>query len=368
MVRSPLEHQVDQPTNQESFLPESSKNPKPILSEDLKRSSLASRRVGSRTLAIRNTSTGEVERKFELERFGGLLLGWSHDLNMFAWIPESHTIKIGELSSGEIKQVFTHQEGGIKQAIFSFDCKYVALISRIRATITIWNVVTGQMLLSIPNMHQEPKIVEFSHDSRYLAAAYYPSEVNIWDSGKPTGSIPVKETLSKTLVWAGALAFSHDSRLLAVAQAKDYFHLDSSIRIWDTSTMMLRETIITNTHTESLSFSSDGSFLKSDRCCLVVRSNEADCTHIGEGIVVNAKRIGFYFSDDFSWIKLHGKKMIYIPADYRKNLDHTEDFFAEKLFAISRSDHLPAVPTIAFCNRAEKFWLIELAENASSYV
>lgn len=360
-ARSPLEHQVDRPLNERSSLPISSENLNPILSEDLKRSFLVSR-FGSRTLTIRNTFTGAIEREFELEHFGHLLVGWSHNLSMFAWIPESDTIKIGEISSGQTKQVFKHQEGGIKRAIFSSDCKHVAFISRKRATITIWNVVTGQKLLPIPEKHQEPKFVVFSHDSRYLAAAY-PSEVKIWDLGKPIGTVPVKETLSKPLVWAGALAFSHDSRLLAVAQGNEFFHCDLSIRIWDTSTMMLRETITTDTIAKSLSFSSDGSFLKSDRCCISVRSNEPGFTPTGEDIRMRAKRVGFYLSDDFSWIELHGKKMVYIPVEYRKNLDHTGNFFA-----ISRSDHPPAITTIAFRIRAEKFWSIELAETASCYV
>jgi WD40 repeat protein len=365
MARSPLKHQVDQPRTTKNFLPISSKNPKPIISEDLKRSSLASV-VGSHTLTVRNTSTGAIEREFEFNRLGGLLVGWSHDLSMFAWVTKSGTTKIGKLFSGETKQVFTHLGGPIKRAVFSYDCQNVAFISGREAStsITIWNVVTGQKVLSFPSMYEKPKFVALSHDSRYLAAAYLLSKVKIWDLGKPIGTAPVKEILSKTLEWPGALAFSHDSRLLAVAQGIASFREDSSISIWDTSTMTLRQTIITDTVAESLSFSSDGSFLNTDRCCLVVRSNEPDCTHPGGGgIMMNPKRVGFYFSDDFSWIELHGKKMIYIPADYRRNLDHPKT-----ISAIYRSDHPPANTTIAYSIQAEKDWLIELAETESSFV
>ncbi|KAJ5368806.1 uncharacterized protein N7496_008566 [Penicillium cataractarum] len=271
MARSLMEHQVDEPRGEVPC--------PPIFSEDLKRSSLVWIYGGQLTF-VRNTSTGTIEKIIELEDCESRIVGWSHDLSMFAWISECDTVKLGELSSEEAKQVLTHQEGIIKGVTFSFDCKYVAFTSDKRPTITIWSVGTGQLLLSIANEHQEPRFVTFSHDSGYLAATY-PSEVKIWDIGNPPGIAPVKETLSRPQELAGALTFSHDSRLLAVAHGHADRPLDFCIRILDTSTMIVRETIMTDIVAESLSFNSDASFIKTGRYCLAVRSNDPDCAHAG---------------------------------------------------------------------------------------
>lgn len=333
MARSFMEHQVDKPRAEIAF--------PLIFSEDLKRPSLVSM-YECRTLTVRNTSTGMIEKSLELEGFRSRLVGWSHDLSMFAWISERDTIKLGELSSQETKQVLKNQEGEIKRVIFSFDCKYVAFISHRRPNIAIWSVGTGQLLLSIANENQEPEFVTFSHDSRYFAATYL-SEVKIWDIGNPPGTAPVKETLSRPQELAGALAFSPNSRLLAVAQGHENHPLDLCIRIWDTSTMTLRETIMTDIVAESLSFNSDASFIKTGRYCLAVRSNDPDCAHAEGGLVTKAKCLGFYLSNDFSWIELHGKKMGYVPADYRKDIDRRHDlcYISERSSPICHNNRLP---------------------------
>ena len=69
--------------------------------------------------------------------------------------------------------------------------------------------------------------------------------------------------------------------------------------------------------------------------------------------------LGFYLSSDFSWIELQGKKMVYIPGDYRRN---------DKFSAVSRRDFPTAVTSIATCYDPEECWLMELAETEPSYV
>jgi hypothetical protein len=87
--------------------------------------------------------------------------------------------------------------------------------------------------------------------------------------------------------------------------------------------------------------------------------NDSDATDAGEKFVMDPKYLGFYLSSDFSWIMLQGKKIVYIPGEYRRN---------NKISGVSRRDFPTAVTTIATCYDPEKVWLKGLAETAPSYV
>jgi WD40 repeat protein len=350
MERFSQEHRASEPSQRAC---------QPIFSEDLKRSSSVSA-SGDLTITVGSTSSGAVEKQLKLGDHTNRLVGWSHDMRFFAWTADDGTTNIGELSSGEIKQILRHPGPRTECVTFSFDGNYLALVGHDkRGPVTIWSMATGQLLLSTANEIQRENGLAFSHDSRFLAVACA-SDIKIWDIEKAPRTQPVKQAGTDHHRTIFCLAFSHDSGLLA--EAKYYAHKSSpSIDIWSTSTMTLIKTITMEKFIPSLSFNSDDTFLITGGSCVAIRSSPSDPISTGEDLVAKAKYLGYYFRG--SWIELHGKKMVYIPGDYRKIGLRASHFIAE-----SQSTHFQPVTRMASRSLSGRSWLMELVETEASYV
>jgi WD40 repeat protein len=148
--------------------------------------------------------------------------------------------------------------------------------------------------------------VAFSHDSKLLASASGDKTVKIWDTS--TGSL--QQTLEGHSDWVKSIAFSHDSKLLASASG------DKTVKIWDTSTGSLQQTVAVNTYITSLSFDStdsnllmNGGSIKVDRTGLLSRSE-----HPQEGRDEGGRqRLGI----SRSWVTWNTQNLLWLPPDYR---------------------------------------------------
>ncbi|KAH0551582.1 hypothetical protein GP486_007200, partial [Trichoglossum hirsutum] len=97
--------------------------------------------------------------------------------------------------------------------------------------------------------------VAFSPDGRLLASASRDSTIRLWDAS--TGAS--RGTLEGHSSRVNAVAFSPDGQLLASAS------YDDTVRLWDASTGAPRGVLSTNGRIHNLSFSNDGSYIKTER-------------------------------------------------------------------------------------------------------
>jgi hypothetical protein len=330
-------------------------------SEDLKQlNSERSTGDGKLIITVRTTSAGSIDKQLELDCRKRRLVALSRDRRFFARTSDNNdTTEIVESDSGVIKQTLIYPGIDTKSGKFSKDSNFLALSSHEgdQIYINIWSTVTGQLLRSFANDYSLTDYAEFSSDSRCFAVVYN-GEIKIFDNDAAPGTSPVKVALVDWEYMPGVLAFSHDSKLLATAKTYEDYPI-YRIQIWNISTMTLRETIYVDNPVRSLSFSFDASFLVTDLNCIAIQTDESDDRDGGEKVAMDPKYLGFYLSSDFSWIEFQGKKMIYIPGEYRRN---------DNFSAVSRRNFPTAVTTIATCYDPEKCWLMELAETEPSYV
>ena len=124
---------------------------------------------------VRNTSTGSIEQRFELDCSKKRLVALSRDWRLFARTSDDDDItEIVESDSGVIKQPLMYPGSDTESGNFSNDSNLLALFSYEgdQTTINIWSTVTGQLLRKFVNDYSFTEYAGFSNDSRYFAAVY----------------------------------------------------------------------------------------------------------------------------------------------------------------------------------------------------
>jgi WD40 repeat protein len=124
--------------------------------------------------------------------------------------------------------------------------------------------------------------------------------VRIWDA--ETGAL--RQTLEGHASSVLSVAFSHDGGRLASCST------DRTVRIWDAETGALRQTLEIGASLSALSFSFDD--------CNII--TEMGCIALDQSYLLSIQTpdwLGYCLYVDRSWITWNGKKILWLPPEYR---------------------------------------------------
>ncbi|MFX0003838.1 MAG: serine hydrolase [Promethearchaeota archaeon] len=229
-----------------------------------------------------NLSTGTLIRSWSISPYIAMDLAFSPDGKSLAvgrgeWggnfaQPQQDTLKLLNVSNGEVIQNFTGHSNAVTSVLFSEDGSWIASGSW-DFTVKIWNVSSGNEIQSFENHTFIVSSISVSPDESILASGSFDKSINLWNIS--SGQLLEKLSTANQEVWS--VAFSNNNSLLAAAVGNlDYWPKpstfweafgdmqNSSIQLWDIHNKILIETLLGHDHIiESIEFSPDGLILAS---------------------------------------------------------------------------------------------------------
>ncbi len=115
----------------------------------------------------------------------------------------------------------------VMHAAFSADGRRLATAS-LDKTAKVWDVATGEELLTLSGHDDRVIGVAFSPDGKLLATASWDNTAKVWDAA--TGK--EIETLRGHSGYVFSVAFSHDGKRLATAGG---YRTRGEVKLWDTA-------------------------------------------------------------------------------------------------------------------------------------
>ena len=157
-----------------------------------------------------------------------------------------HDIRLWDAETGEVQHTLTGHSDDITKILFSPDGQTLVSASW-DSTIRLWDVETGEVQRTLTGHSGRINSIALSSDGRTLASGSADKTIRLWDM--ETGA--TLHTLTGHTLDVFSIALSSDGQTLASC--------GGGIRVWDTATGNLRQTI--QEWVESIALSPDGETL-----------------------------------------------------------------------------------------------------------
>ncbi|KAG8670733.1 hypothetical protein FPOAC1_003968 [Fusarium poae] len=223
---------------------------------------------------------------------------------------EDLTVKIWDAATGACEQTLEGHKNSVTSVVFSADGKRIASGSE-DLTVKIWDAATGACEQTLEGHKNSVTSVVFSADGKRIASGSYDDTVKIWDAA--TGAC--EQTLEGHGDSVTSVVFSADGKRIASGS------YDDTVKIWDAATGACEQTFNVGRVLYHLSFdptsnallSTDIGLLNLDRPALppVINDRSTEIT------LPRVSHSGWGISADGEWIVEDGKKMLWLPPDYR---------------------------------------------------
>jgi WD40 repeat protein len=210
------------------------------------------------------------------------------------------TVRLWDTATGKCEQTLKGHSGIVRAMAFSANCQRLASASGDR-TVRLWDTATGKCEQTLDCDSDSIRAVAFSAGGRRLASASADKTVRLWDAA--TGIY--EQTLKGHSDWVNAVAFSADDQRLASASA------DKTVRLWDFTTGKCEQTLEADTVIRSLSFSTDGQYLQTDKGFLGLYSGSS---YISPHQVQSPPKI--FINKD--WVNRDGQGLLWLPQHDRQ--------------------------------------------------
>lgn len=266
------------------------------------------------------------------------LVVFSHDSKLLASAYTDGTIKLWDTGTGVIQQTLKAHFTQSWELALSNNSQFLASASW--SGFAVWNTYTGVQQWACDDGVGQ---LVFSHDDRLLASAGHTGTVKLWDS--QTGTL--QRILTGHSEAVQSARFSYDDQLLLSASAH-------TVNIWDASTGEVLRTF-DDTHISRVAISRDGKLLAScsmmtvklwDICTGTLQQtirlppsfgplvSEMEFSGRGPYLTTNKGSIsiqpyhdnfvsnppeagvGAFFHDN-QWVGIRGKRMVWLPREFR---------------------------------------------------
>ncbi|MFB2770574.1 CHAT domain-containing protein [Pelatocladus sp. BLCC-F211] len=206
-----------------------------------------------KTVKLWNVTTGQVIKTLTEHTGEVTNVSFSNDGKILASASGDKTIKLWNVATGEVVKTLTGHTSWVWGVSFSPDGKILASASGDK-TIKIWDVTTGQVIKTLKGHTFEVQGVIFSPNGEILASASEDKTVKLWDvtTGKEINTL--KGHNSQVL----SVSFSNDGKILASASE------DKTVKLWDVTTGKEIKTLTGHSSwVYDVSFSPNGQILAS---------------------------------------------------------------------------------------------------------
>lgn len=263
-----------------------------------------------KTVKLWDTTTAALKKTLDCHSCGINSVAFSFNGVFLASGSTDHTIRISKTETGEMLHKIEGYSGQIYFVTFSLYGPSEQLLASVSAdqTVKLWNITTGALCQTLEGHSFNICSAIFSPDSQILDSVSYKT-IKLW--GMPTGVL--MRTLQGHSDWIDFTAFSPDGQLIASAST------DQTIKLWDTETGAILQSLDVSATVDSLQFSSNSSYLETN-----VGQFNISRFYRCRSSVEMANTLEVRILQD-KWIALSKKGILWLPPDYRPTCSAVRD-------------------------------------------